>query len=532
MQDGDVDRLDAQASSSLGDPAAAAAFGSYASGLTAASNGPDHSGLAVNHYPPNSLLEDDQLAPTSSRLAPSSPPSTRSLALPPLSQVTGVEAFDAGALPKLPPLPAANGLAAGATAGSAPDARDASLRQLAILQSLVARQTAALRDGFPAPPSVLDIRGPLSLPPLHFPQHAPPPTPSAPEYAGQRHAADGMAPNTHHWQTDLEGLNHLPAVDPNGAPYPPLGNVTADELLAAQASLDLWSSTVFNSNTNSPTTGSPPVLHPAGNGVGAHGHGHGPLPSLAQQHILPSSLDWSALYPQSHPGAPSTSQGLSPLTAFAHASLHPSPPTSHHFLPSLSSATFPPFAPPSRNGSLSGPSSSSALGFAAPAPTPPPSAHGRNDAPFGTSPPARRTSRPNAGARGRAARAAAAASEASDDSGSGGTSPNAMGGQNGGIPELPATYTTASGVVKARELMTPDEVEEDKRRRNTEASARFRAKKKMRDAELQQSSASLRERVASLEKEKESLTNENRWLRDIVAEKAEVNPRLLDVLRQ
>lgn len=27
------------------------------------------------------------------------------------------------------------------------------------------------------------------------------------------------------------------------------------------------------------------------------------------------------------------------------------------------------------------------------------------------------------------------------------------------------------------------------------------------------------------------LTNENRWLRDIVAEKAEVNPRVLDALR-
>lgn len=81
-------------------------------------------------------------------------------------------------------------------------------------------------------------------------------------------------------------------------------------------------------------------------------------------------------------------------------------------------------------------------------------------------------------------------------------------------------------------------------------AARFRAKKKLRDAELQQSSAALRDRVASLEKEKDSvrpfcvgsqrclltlltqLTSENRWLRDIVAEKAEVNPRLLNVLRQ
>ncbi|KAM0747404.1 hypothetical protein T439DRAFT_359728 [Meredithblackwellia eburnea MCA 4105] len=43
--------------------------------------------------------------------------------------------------------------------------------------------------------------------------------------------------------------------------------------------------------------------------------------------------------------------------------------------------------------------------------------------------------------------------------------------------------------------------EEDKRRRNTAASARFRAKKKQRDAELQTSSAQLRERLGDLEKE-------------------------------
>ncbi|GAA6055652.1 hypothetical protein JCM3770_003395 [Rhodotorula araucariae] len=529
MQGGGADSLDAQASSSLRGSAAAGALGSYASGLAAASNGSICSGSAANRYAPNPALEGQHLASTSSHLAPSSPPTTRALALPPLSQVTGVEAFDAGALPKLPSLPGADGLAAGATAGSAPDARDAGLRQLAILQSLVARQTAALRDGFPSPPTA-HRAGPLPPPPLQIP-HAQPPKPvTASDHPGpQRPAVYEMAPSAHHWQADLEGLNHLPAVDPNGTPYPPLGNVTADELIAAQASLDLWSATVFNSNTSSPAE-SPRFQHPAGDGAG-HGLGHGPLPSLSQQQILPSSLDWSALYPQNHPGSASTSQDLSPLSAVGHASLHASPPTSHHFLPPLSSSAFPSFAPPPRNSSFSGPTAPSSLSFAPPTPGPPSSAH-ESDAPFGPSPPARRTSRANAGARGRAARAAAA-SEASDDSGSRGTSPSAAGGASagGGAEVLSAMYRTASGVLKARELMTPDEVEEDKRRRNTEASARFRAKKKMRDAELQQSSASLRERLASLEEEKESLTNENRWLRDIVAEKAEVNPRLLDVLR-
>jgi len=66
--------------------------------------------------------------------------------------------------------------------------------------------------------------------------------------------------------------------------------------------------------------------------------------------------------------------------------------------------------------------------------------------------------------------------------------------------------------------------EDDKRRRNTEASARFRAKKKQRDAELQQSSVQLRERVTDLEKEASSLKAENQWLRDLIAEKTEPRP--------
>lgn len=69
--------------------------------------------------------------------------------------------------------------------------------------------------------------------------------------------------------------------------------------------------------------------------------------------------------------------------------------------------------------------------------------------------------------------------------------------------------------------MTPEEIEEDKRRRNTEASARFRAKKKQKNVALQQTAAQLRDKVAQLEKEKEALTSQNRWLRDIISEKAE-----------
>ncbi|GAA5915566.1 hypothetical protein JCM8208_002433 [Rhodotorula glutinis] len=524
MRDGDAAdrRLDPASSSTTARDGALAAAAAPTSASSVATSALGLSTIEENPPAPEPSLVADHDQPTSSRLAPSSTPPSHSLTLPHLAQITGVDRFDADALSTLPPLPLPSGLAAGAATGGTADARDAGLRQLAILQSLVARQTAALRDGFP-PTSTLGAAargaptGSLSLPPIQLP---PPSTPDIPSYAPVRATHDDAMPSTtQQWATNLEGLNH---VDPDGAPYPALGNVTADELLAAQASLDLWSATVFS--TNSPAT-SPPATS------------HGPPPP---------SLDWSALYPgASHHHDPPSSHGLSPLSPFSHAPLHGSPPAHHNFLPSLSLAAFPPFPPPSRNGSFSGPTSSASTSFAfvppARAPSPP-----QHDASTGPSPPARRSSRANAGAKGRAARAAAAASEGSEESGSAGTSPQASGafasgaglggggysyGVDGAGEQLPPTYTNAQGVTKARELMTPDEVEEDKRRRNTEASARFRAKKKMRDAELKQSSASLRERVASLEKEKESLSNENRWLRDLVSEKADMNPRILDVLR-
>ncbi|ORY57714.1 hypothetical protein BCR35DRAFT_309613 [Leucosporidium creatinivorum] len=77
---------------------------------------------------------------------------------------------------------------------------------------------------------------------------------------------------------------------------------------------------------------------------------------------------------------------------------------------------------------------------------------------------------------------------------------------------------------------TPEEIEEDKRRRNTAASARFRAKKKQRDQQLQQTSIQLREKVQDLEKEKTSLKAENTWLRDLVSERSEISPKIRELL--
>lgn len=63
--------------------------------------------------------------------------------------------------------------------------------------------------------------------------------------------------------------------------------------------------------------------------------------------------------------------------------------------------------------------------------------------------------------------------------------------------------------------ITPSVVE-DKRRRNTAASARFRLKKKEREAALERRAKELEERVVELERECEGLRRENGWLKGLV----------------
>ncbi|KAH7889689.1 hypothetical protein F5I97DRAFT_1934552 [Phlebopus sp. FC_14] len=63
---------------------------------------------------------------------------------------------------------------------------------------------------------------------------------------------------------------------------------------------------------------------------------------------------------------------------------------------------------------------------------------------------------------------------------------------------------------------TPLSAAEDKRRRNTAASARFRLKKKEREAALERRAKELEERVVELERECEGLRRENGWLKGLV----------------
>ncbi|KAL8854765.1 MAG: hypothetical protein Q9221_000548 [Calogaya cf. arnoldii] len=61
--------------------------------------------------------------------------------------------------------------------------------------------------------------------------------------------------------------------------------------------------------------------------------------------------------------------------------------------------------------------------------------------------------------------------------------------------------------------------EEDKRRRNTAASARFRVKKKQREAALEQKAKELNDRTSTLEQRIGQLQTENEWLKSLITEK-------------
>lgn len=90
------------------------------------------------------------------------------------------------------------------------------------------------------------------------------------------------------------------------------------------------------------------------------------------------------------------------------------------------------------------------------------------------------------------------------------------------VPKRPRV-TKSSPDSEAASNNTPDEYNstplnpaEDKRRRNTAASARFRLKKKEREAALEKKAKELEVKVSELEKECEGLRRENGWLKGLV----------------
>lgn len=63
--------------------------------------------------------------------------------------------------------------------------------------------------------------------------------------------------------------------------------------------------------------------------------------------------------------------------------------------------------------------------------------------------------------------------------------------------------------------------EEDKRRRNTAASARFRVKKKQREQALEKQAKEMSDKVSALESKVQQLETENKWLKGLITEKSD-----------
>lgn len=92
----------------------------------------------------------------------------------------------------------------------------------------------------------------------------------------------------------------------------------------------------------------------------------------------------------------------------------------------------------------------------------------------------------------------------------------------------PAAAPPSAGTKrKADSISSPQNIEdasrvaaeEDKRRRNTAASARFRVKKKQREQALERSAKEMSDKVSALEGRINQLETENKWLKNLITEK-------------
>lgn len=87
------------------------------------------------------------------------------------------------------------------------------------------------------------------------------------------------------------------------------------------------------------------------------------------------------------------------------------------------------------------------------------------------------------------------------------------------------------GVEETLEEAARDAAEEDKRRRNTAASARFRVKKKQREAALEKSAKDMSDRVSYLENRVQQLEMENKLLKNLITEKSGKDGELAELAR-
>lgn len=97
-----------------------------------------------------------------------------------------------------------------------------------------------------------------------------------------------------------------------------------------------------------------------------------------------------------------------------------------------------------------------------------------------------------------------------------------------GVPVKPVVQSPLPGGLLANGV-----VSEDKRKRNTAASARFRIKKKMKEQEMERRSKELEEKVAALEKKLKQLEMENKCLKTMITQRNDKkNDDLLEEIKR
>jgi hypothetical protein len=94
-----------------------------------------------------------------------------------------------------------------------------------------------------------------------------------------------------------------------------------------------------------------------------------------------------------------------------------------------------------------------------------------------------------------------------------------------------STSTAASLTRPLSEHVVAKAMEDDKRRRNTAASARFRVKKKAREQALEQKVKESEDQMATFRSRIQELETENKWLKSLVLEKNEARSDPLAVLK-
>jgi len=111
------------------------------------------------------------------------------------------------------------------------------------------------------------------------------------------------------------------------------------------------------------------------------------------------------------------------------------------------------------------------------------------------------------------------------------TSPNQF-PQHASQAATPKAPTPSSNRPLNMEEASRHAAEEDKRRRNTAASARFRVKKKQREQALEKSAKEMNDKVSNLESKVSQLETENKWLKNLLVDKNEGNGEIATLWKE